>query len=362
MSKSALMLLRSPKELLLVLAFCLCICGVCAAAPAIDWTTLSRPETSGLWVRPARDGNAQPVWGHARGLRAGLHPMSGPRGLLRIYTPYMGQPDSVLINFIAIEPIVQGESVRGFSELERSRLDDVQGKRFWAADSPEDETPRLPQQFPARGVLGQEGTTKTLTVYVPIEPFDNGAKVYVRLRFRADRPYEVGVAAFARKDSKPLKHCILTATMGNFARLRHLHLQAGVKSARELWPDFKGDGFAPHAVFPLSAMFRNKKGHALFVAAPDEENPAQAEYAPETEFWWKYTGKPATQYWRCETPDPNMAGQVNGRACYWGGQSPIPGGVAFENFELIEPFSNGAEYWFGVTPQSPEAFIRSETQ
>lgn len=322
-----------------------------------DWKTLPPPEVGAVWARPAPGDKARPIWGHANGLRVGLHPMSGPRGLLRIYTPYMGQPDSVLINFVAVEPIVQGEDVRGFSELEHSRLDNVQGKRFWSADSPEDETPRAPHQSPARGVVEREGTTETLTVYILIEPFDNGAKPYVRLRFDSSRPYEVGIATFARKDSKPLKHCILSATMGNFARLRRLYLKGGVKTSHEFWPDFKGDGFASHAVFPLPELLLTKEGHALFVAAPDEKNPEVAEYSADTQPWWKYVGKPSTQYWRRETPHPNLAGLVNGRGCYWASQSPIPGGVAFENFEMMEPFADGAEYWFGVTPRSPEELL-----
>ncbi len=30
--------------------------------------------------------------------------------------------------------------------------------------------------------------------------------------------------------------------------------------------------------------------------------------------------------------------------------NPFPSGVAFDNFELIEPFQEGSEFWFGVMP------------
>ena len=340
----------------------LCVISAFAKKKTELWKTLPRPVAEDIWVRPASSVLAQPIWGHANGIRVGLHPMSGPRGLLRVFTPYMGQPDSVLINFIAVEPIAQGEDWRSFSEMEQSKLDKVQGKRFWSANSPEDETPRISHHSPASGVIEKEGTTQTLTVYILVEPFDNGAKVYLRLRFHSERPYEFSVAAFARKDSKPLKHCILTATMGNFARLRELHLKSSVTTSLELWRDFKGDDFTPHAEFSLSDLIRNKKGHALFIAAPNEKNPEEAKYSPDTVYWWKYQGKPSTQYWRCVNPQPQLKGLVNGRACFWGGQSPIPGGVSFENFELMEPFKDGAEYWFGITPQPPMEFIKSEME
>ncbi len=33
------------------------------------------------------------VWGHVDGLRIGLWPMAGPRGLLRIYEPHLSPLD-----------------------------------------------------------------------------------------------------------------------------------------------------------------------------------------------------------------------------------------------------------------------------
>ena len=46
--------------------------------------------------------------------------------------------------------------------------------------------------------------------------------------------------------------------------------------------------------------------------------------------------------------------RVNGRAAYWGTLAPIPGGVAFENFELIERYEPGVESAFGVTLKTPK--------
>ena len=56
----------------------------------------------GSWVRPlAEEKAAKPVWGLAEGLRIGLAPLPGPRGLLRVYSPYVGQPDWRMVPYLA---------------------------------------------------------------------------------------------------------------------------------------------------------------------------------------------------------------------------------------------------------------------
>ncbi|UUT36299.1 hypothetical protein [Microbacterium elymi] len=80
------------------------------------------------WLRPvAGAGPREPRWGHPDGMQIGLHPLAGPRGLIRVFTPYLDQPRDRLVNFIAIEPVPAGQAERGYSELERSRLDDTPG-------------------------------------------------------------------------------------------------------------------------------------------------------------------------------------------------------------------------------------------
>lgn len=74
-----------------------------------------------------------------------------------------------------------------------------------------------------------------------------------------------------------------------------------------------------------------------FIASPDEKDPTKAVYAEDTHTHWKYTGKKATQYWYCSNPSNELEGVVNGRYTYWASKSPIPGGIAYENFELTEP-------------------------
>lgn len=322
-----------------------------------DQTDLKQADKDGRWIRPAQGTPAQPVWGHVNGIRAGISPLPGPRGLLRIYTPYLGHKEDKVINFIALEPIVAGQDQRGFSELEMSTLDHVRGKRFWSSNDSLSTHP-LPAEFPAHGVIEKIKGIEVLTVFIFSEPFDNGARVYIRLRFFEDRPCEMELTAYREEKSKELDYFILTATMGNFARLRSLYLTDSVKSSLELWPDYTGSNFTDHDVTPMEAMIKDKNGAAYFIAATNEDEPQHVTYEPGTKNHWRYYGEKATQYWRKENPEPQLEGLVNGRYTYWASKSPIPGGIAFENFEMKEPFKNGAKYVFGVSPLDPDAFIK----
>jgi hypothetical protein len=49
---------------------------------------------------------------------------------------------------------------------------------------------------------------------------------------------------------------------------------------------------------------------------------------------------------------------VNGRFTYWMSVRPIPGGVAYENFELRETFRNGQQVAFGVTRRTPTELLK----
>jgi hypothetical protein len=288
------------------------------------------------WLRPSTTQPSPPLWGHTDGIRVGLHPLRGPRGLLRVYAPYLRNENDHVINFIAVEPIAAGGKDRGLSELEHSKLDDAQGKRMWARHE--------------HGEIVNKDGVERLVTYVEVEPFDNGAHVYLRLTFRADRKDEGAIVVFTHDDSKPLDRCILTATMGNYARLRKLRLEDRIVRAEELWSGYTGDGFTPHATFDLARLQRTEQGHAIATVEPNEANPLEATYAPGTRAHWRYTGKVARQYWRCEDPDPALQVKVNGRYVYWKSRAPIPGGVAFENFEMVAPFKQGQEFIFGVEP------------
>lgn len=297
---------------------------------------MATTTSAARWVRPRSAGD-DPVWGHVAGLQVGLPPLPGPRGLLRVYAPYLGHPAGRVVNYVAVEPVPAGSTARGYSELEHSVLDGVQGKRFRAAE-------------PFRGQVEQVHGVEELRVTVDVERFDNGAHVGVEVVFRADRPHEVGLAAMARDDSAPLDVCVLSATMGNFARLRRLHLADEVVEAAALWPDFAGEHFTDHAAFGLDRLRRGAGGDVVVGAATDEAHDGTATYAEGTAEHWRYLGQVAVQQWRADDPDPRLRAQVNGRHRFWASTSVIPGGTAFENFELVEPFRSGRRLWFGVRP------------
>jgi hypothetical protein len=313
---------------------------------------LAPPVEKGPWIVPAPGKASEPVWGIKGGIAVGLWPTGGPRGLLRIYTPYLGQPRLRMINYIAIEPVVG--KVRCLSELEPSALDKVAGKAMWTGNELErDPKPRRPWE-PAAGKVLAVGRTRTLTVFVFVERFVNGARPVVQVTFRQDRPHEIGLKVFAVQGSAPMKSCVLTATMGNYARLRHLWLKGQVVDAHKAWPVFQPDrwGFAPARQWPVDRLL--VAGEEIVVAAtPSEANPAGATYAKQVPPWWRYEGQPATQYWRARR-QKNLVVRVNGRQTYWASKAPIPGGTSFENLELEAPFQNGQELFFGATPQTPE--------
>jgi hypothetical protein len=302
------------------------------------------------WVRPGLNTN-QPVWGVRGGLLWAVAPAgfrSGePRGLLRLGYPVLPGAGYDLINFIAIEPIVAGR--RGFSELERSQLDGVAGKRIWAESSGSVLTTNL-----VPGQLQSDGQEE-LEVDLRVEKFENGAHVRLVVRQQSNWPDEIRLSVFQEPDSAPLEYCILTATMGNMARTRQLWLEREMVSSLKLYPDYTSTGFAPHREFPLSRLHRTASGRVLVAVTCDEDDPASV-YPFANSQLWHYAGCKVTQYSAKEAGSfrKDLSAVVNARYTYWQSSRPIPGGVAFENFELRERFYDGQKSIFGITRQTPQ--------
>jgi hypothetical protein len=104
-----------------------------SASICVEWSH-DRRNVRGEWVRSGMTTNAL-VWGVEGGLQFALHPGGftkgdgGPRGLIRIGYPTLMNGGYDLINFIAVEPIVNKS--KGFSELEKSSSEGKPGKLFW---------------------------------------------------------------------------------------------------------------------------------------------------------------------------------------------------------------------------------------
>jgi hypothetical protein len=308
--------------------------------------------SAGDWVRSGLSTN-QPVWGIRGGLLWAVAPAgfrSGePRGLIRLGYPVLPEGRYDLINFIAIEPIVRGR--RGFSELEHSQLDGVPGKRIWGQGEGGGKATNLVSGKLQNGPHGEE----ELDVMLGVEKFDNGAHVRLVVRQRSNRPDEIEFSIFQEPDSARLDYCILTATMGNMARTRQLWLKDEVVNSLELYRGFQKTDFSPHKEYPLSRLHRTAEGELLVAVTNDEESPATVYPFPNSELW-HYAGCKVTQYWAkaAGTFRDDLHAVVNARYTYWRSARPIPGGVAFENFELRERFYDGQKFTFGITRLTPQ--------
>ncbi|MCI0350500.1 MAG: hypothetical protein L0Z53_13825 [Acidobacteriales bacterium] len=309
------------------------------------------------WIRAGLTTNA-PVWGVRGGLNFALHPagfsraQGGPRGLIRLGYPTLTNGQYDLINFIAVEPVVNGK--KGYSELEKSSFDKKPGKVFWTGNS---ETAANAQLDPGE-VTSPTSGVEQLSVNVRVERFDNGAHVRLRLAQRSDTPDELCLTVEAEPDSAPIEMCILTATMGNKARARLLFLNSGPVSSLRLYPDYRAKHFAPHRIFPIDRLPRAANRDVLVALMTDEENPASVRPFGRP-YFWDYLGARVTQYWRKPEAEAgaDLTCAVNGRFTYWGSRQAIPGGVSFENFELREPFRSGQTFIFGITRRDLAAVL-----
>jgi hypothetical protein len=142
--------------------------------------------------------------------------------------------------------------------------------------------------------------------------------------------------------------------MGNLARTRLLWLKDDLVSSLRLYPNHKGEGFAPHRIYQHDRLARSTTGDVLVAVTTDEDDPASVYPFPGRQLW-HYGGSEVTQYWKKlrGTAHDDLHVAVNARYTYWQTRQPIPGGVAFENFELRERFYEGQVFAFGITRKAP---------
>ena len=298
-------------------------------------SSMSSSASSSSFVQAPGDA---PHWSVRGGLTLALHPRAvdtnengqgGPRGLVRLGLPLRsGERFARLLNFVAVEPVTK-DGRRGYSELETSPADGKPGLRFWF------DPPGRPEK-------------SVLRLTIRMDKFANGAHPFVIAELHADRSHEVRFRVFAEPDSAPMKQCILSATMGNYQRLRRLHLKDRVVTTAQALPEDPGDGFTRHAIFPLKDLRRNRDG-VIVEATGDEPDPRVLSRTLPPGLFWAYMGENFVQYWRQPEPvDPDLAAVVNARKTYWMSQILISGGKSFENFELNAAFHPGQVFIYGV--------------
>lgn len=305
--------------------------------------------TCAEWVRPSAAD--QPLtWGLKNGSVFGVPSqggMGGPRGLIRIGIWNAAKNQAELINFVAIEPVVAGNEPRqsrmAYSELEKGS-DGKQGKIFTIKD--------------AAGKLEKlsDGAAEQLSVRIEVEPFTaNKTHVYVIASMRSDRPEEVRMSVHHLDGSASIDELTLTATMGNYERLRLLWLKDRVLESRQLYPNYTDSKFAEEKNYPLADIIRTSNGDAIALATTDESDPAAAAVTERP--FWTYKSVKLTQFWKVPAADiqPDLRVKVNARFTYWTTQIPLPNGIAFENFEMRQKYIPGQSFIFGLTPAEPAA-------
>jgi hypothetical protein len=329
-----------------------------AIQPSASSRQPANPSDS-QWIRPLKPGDPL-LWGRKDGVIFGLPStggLPGPRGLVRIGVISAKTEKPELLNFIAIEPVVLGPGSRfsrmAFSELEPSRMDPgSRGKRLWV-------DPGAPGSTDAvRGDLStlpnRDGSIERLSVRIDVEPFTaNGAHVYLIASVDSDHPDELRLAVYQYSDSPALEELTVTATMGNYERLRLLWLKDRVVNSRELYRNYTADAFTEHENYPLDEMLRTADGDAIALGTSNEADPAAVPVTGAEH--WRYRLPKLTQYWRVPAHDiePDLRVRVNGRRVYWASHDPLPNGAAFENFEVRQRYRAGQVFVFGVTDKAP---------
>ncbi len=320
------------------------------------------------WTRPEKAGDPL-VWGRRDGIVFGLQSpggIRGPRGLIRIGLFAPGDPKPQLLNFIAVEPVLAGPGPRfdrmAFSELEMSELDPgLRGKRMWV----------VPQDGQEKGFVGGKLETihagkavvERLSVRIDVERFTaNNAHVYLIASVDSDHPKELRLSVFAEKDSPPLDELTVTATMGNYERLRLLWLQDRIVTSSGLFADYTGDAFTEKENYPLGDMLRSGEGDAVVFASSNEANPATTPGNDTAH--WPYPLPKLTQYWRVPGRDvqPDLRVRVNARRVYWASTAPLLGGIAFENFEVRQRYVPGQTFIFGISQKEPYSLYQGSTR
>jgi hypothetical protein len=332
-------------------------------------------ESQSKWIRP--DGKGRLIWGIKGGIvlavwPSGFHKANsgGPRGLFRL--GYERDGKTVLVNFIAVEPVVANQ--RGFSELELSSVPNQnlplrqrRGKFIWPLSEyppinarEKASTIEQMRELSAPGWLSQPSPgVEQFNISFDVEKFNNGAHPWIVVSIRNDQPDEVIFTIHAAPDSAPMQQCILTATMGNYIRARQLWFCDRVVYSKTLWPDsvaagVRAIGFTRPEFFEESSMCRMTDGSLVAMITTDEDDPSKAIPKPA---FWQYQGLKVTQYWRADSHKEHpLKVKVNGRFTYWMSRNAIPNGVAYENFELVQDYFDGQQFVFGITERSPAQF------
>jgi hypothetical protein len=161
------------------------------------------------------------------------------------------------------------------------------------------------------------------------EKFLNRAHPHLKVTIRADKSNEIGLQIFNQEDKAPMQQCPLTATMGNYSRIRLLHLKNKIVDSRKLYEGFDGIHFVEKKPYPVNKLIKTKKGYYITLATMSESFSELASWAQDSSYlpnqWWRYRPPfKVTQYWKTKASDrsdSSLRVRVNGRAKYWSGRN-----------------------------------------
>ncbi len=325
--------------------------GLLWALVGLFWFSLSG-AASADFIRPANAGDPL-IYGVKNGICVAVHPdaldsrgMGGPRGLIRVGYQEAGKLH--LINYIAVQPLVRGAT--GLSELERG-ADGMRGKTFWVGSSLTDGG--IGTNGDIKGVVQQTAQGAVLTFCLFVERFANGAVPILQVSLYESQPDRIQFRTYSGAGGSEMQRCDLSATMGNQSRCRTLWLDPYAVYAPDLYAGYGGNGFVELAPYRLSLLHKTVAGEIVVAISPDEFEPR--EIWPLDSDAWHHDGSWMAQFWLKPkgSYDNSLQCRVNGRGKYWGGSIPLPGGLAYENFEIQETFRSGQETWFGYCKESP---------
>ncbi|MES2827642.1 MAG: hypothetical protein V4687_05800 [Bacteroidota bacterium] len=339
---------------------------------------LKAQQVDKKWIRPLNS-KSEAMWGINNGIVFSIWPtavengkdvIGGPRGLIRV--GYENKGTIYLINFLAIEPVVKGKTE--YSEISPSLIDNQWGKLMWAGGS--DKETAYFAGAKTRGTIlhpdSRNQEIEELSVYIFMERFKSGAHPYLRLFIRSDQPEELGIEVFNHDGSTTMERCVVTATMGNYSRLRKLHLKDQIVNSLALYKGYNDIDFIEKESYGAEQLWKAGNGDLIAIAESDEDFNSLKSWPKEKSYldrsgWLYRPNLKLSQYWRKKGSefDSSLELRVNGRAKYWSGGSRelqnyinIPGGPSFENFELRENYKPGQKFYFGITRKAPEQFLK----
>src|SRR5208282_3298782 len=203
------------------------------------------------------------------------------------------------------------------------------------------------------GRLQQTPAGRVLSFVLHVEPFANGARPLIEISLFERFPHRIRLRSFSGPGGKKMDRCGLTATMGNYCRCRFLWLRSGPVFAPDLYAGYTGTAFVEKQTYALADLWQTKEQDVVAAISADEFEPREVWPLPTNA--WHYNGKWMANFWLKPkgSYDKSLQCRVNGRRVYWAGTVPLPGGIAYENFEFREAFRPGQEVWFGYTTESP---------